>query len=60
LTGIKAASRQLWIVGGMRKSVPKPETAAPGKPAPDRPRPVRPRTLLQWILERLCMYPSAD
>jgi hypothetical protein len=45
--------------GPMRPPRSKPEGPAPVKPAADRP-PLRPKTLLQWILERLCMYPSAD
>ena len=38
----------------------KPETPAPARPERDLPRPLRPKTLWQWLLERLCIYPSAD
>jgi hypothetical protein len=44
----------------MGQPVPKPERRAPDKTASQRPTPLRPKTLLQWILERLCMYPSGD
>jgi len=60
LTVIKARRRISSEDDGMRRPAPKPETRPPGKPAPDLPRPLRPKTLLQWILERLCIYPSAD
>jgi hypothetical protein len=43
----------------MKPSEPKPATRAPVKPAAERP-PLRPKTILQWLLERLCIYPSAD
>jgi hypothetical protein len=43
----------------MRPPRPKLEMQKPLRPSPDRP-PLRPRTLLHWLLERLCIFPSAD
>ena len=44
----------------MNTPAPQPVRRPIDKPASELPRPVRPRTLLQWLLERLCIYPSAD
>ena len=59
LTGIKVRARPLLKDGGMKAPDPKRETRTPDKPAPDRPGRRLPG-LLQWLLERLCMYPSGD
>jgi hypothetical protein len=61
LTGIKAA-KPLSVKSGCmasRDTNPAPPPP-PHKPASNpRMRP-RPKTLLQWILERLAMYPTGD
>jgi hypothetical protein len=44
----------------MKPPVLKSETRASARPERVRPTLLRPKTLLQWLLERLCAYPSAD
>jgi hypothetical protein len=41
---------------------PSPAKPAPAPPRPDSdfPTPFRLRSLWQWLLERLCIYPSGD
>jgi len=44
----------------MNEPAPRPETRASAKPAVERLKPLRAKTVLQRLLERLCMFPSAD
>lgn len=44
----------------MKPPDPKPDASADRKPTRDLTKPHRPKSLLQWLLERLCMYPAGD